>query len=258
MLHCYTELVWSRTKTAEAVLAISDRYPVMRQLMGGSWRLLRAWSISEPTDLHPPCPLKLLQAMVVGALAWGWPETAAVLLLAFYALLRPIEYLSVTWGDLALPVTHNAGIVIFVGIPHHKTQRRGPRQTHVRVDHAGVVQFLTHRAKGPPALMPIWPNSVHTWRRRAKLLCENLTGADKTILPSSFRPGAASYFFEAWNEDIGRLQWRGRWDCKRTLKHYIQELMVHQVLRDVPSDKVTRIDAMAGLFDDMLRVHYEK
>ena len=252
VLYCYTELGWSRTRTAEAVLAVTDRHPAIRQMLGGAWRLLRAWAITEPTDLHPPCPLRLLQAMVVSAIAWGWLETGATLLLGFFALLRPIEYLSVKWGDLVLPSSHCNGEIIYVGIPEHKTQRRGPRRTHVKIDHKSVVRLLVKLSRGKLDYMPIWSNSAHTWRRRLRLLCQNLTGNDKTILPSSLRPGGASHFFEAWGEDIPRLQWRGRWACQRTLEHYVQELMVHHVLRGVGEDNLGRMAQLASLFDAVL------
>ena len=34
VLYCYTELGWSRTRTAEAVLAVTDRHPAIRQMLG--------------------------------------------------------------------------------------------------------------------------------------------------------------------------------------------------------------------------------
>jgi len=66
--HCYLE-GWGRTRTAEALLAIMDRHGALRQSLGAAWRLMRSWQLSEPADLHPPCPMKLLKAMVVTALA---------------------------------------------------------------------------------------------------------------------------------------------------------------------------------------------
>ena len=180
-----------------------DRHPAMRQMLG--WRILRAWAITEPTDLHPPCPLRLLQAMVVSTLAWGWWETTAVLLLGFFALLRPLEYLSATWGDLALPSSHSAGQVIFVAIPQHKSQRRGPRRTHVRLDEPLVVKFLTHQATGRQPFEPIWSGSANTWRRRVRTLSRHFTGRENTVMPSSLRPGVASHFFEVWGENVPKL-----------------------------------------------------
>ena len=49
-------------------------------------------------------------------------------------------------------------------------------------------------------------------------------------LPSSLRPGGASYFFGLWDENIPRLLWRGRWASHKMLVHYVQELTAATML----------------------------
>jgi hypothetical protein len=239
---------WSRTRAAEALLALQDRYGILRGNMGGPWRIMRSWALTEPVSLHPPCPVALLKAMVVTALAWSWFEVATTLLTGFFGLLRPIEYLRAKVSDLILPRDHDGGRVVFVNIPEHKTQRRGPRRAHVRVDEKEVVDFLEWRAAQLKPWMPLWSGSAHTWRKRLETLAFFLTGVRKVILPSSLRPGGATYFFQKWDENLPRLQWRGRWASARMLEHYVQELVGCQILHRVESNNRARIESLAALY----------
>ena len=83
-------------------------------------------------------------------------------------------------------------------------------------------------------------------------LSQHFTGNPKAIYPSSLRPGAATHFFEEWGENVQRLMWRGRWTCQRTLEHYIQELMTHQVLQTVSAHQMTAIDGLSALLEELL------
>ena len=186
------------------------------------------------------------------ALAWSWLDVATTLLVGFCALLRPTEYLPVCFRDQALPCEHAAGLFLFVGVPCHKTSRRGPRRTHVRVDEPTVVEFLRWRAGRLPSWMPIYSGSATTWRRRLDILTRTLTGKSRLILPSSLRPGAATYFFEAWGENVPKLQWRGRWQCTKTLEHYIQELVPYRILAEVAPTLRDRLETLANMFDETL------
>ncbi len=100
---------WSRTLAAEAVLAVRDEFPWIRNMLGGAWRSLDTWATLEPPVSHPPCPQKLLHAMVVTALSWGWWQIFILRLSGFYVWLRPCEYLELTWGDFVLPSAHMGG-----------------------------------------------------------------------------------------------------------------------------------------------------
>ena len=66
------------------------------------------------------------------------------------------------------------------------------------------------------------------------------------------RQGGASHFFEAWDENIPKLQWRGRWAYTKTLEHYVQELMVHNMLMHIAPPQRVRIEGLADLFPTLL------
>ena len=59
-------------------------------------------------------------------------------------------------------------------------------------------------------------------------------------------------FFEVWDENVPKLMWRGRWACQRTLEHYVQELVAHQVLNNVSVVEDTRITQLAALYIELL------
>ena len=83
-------------------------------------------------------------------------------------------------------------------------------------------------------------------------LSRNLTGVDKIVYPSSMRPGGATHFFQIWEENVQRIMWRGRWQCQKTLEHYIQESMTSQVLRSVAPLRLRRIDRIAAECSSLL------
>ena len=63
------------------------------------YRPQAAWTRLAMTlapQLHPPIPLHVLQALMVLALGWDWWEAALLLLLGFYDLLRPSDYVALT------------------------------------------------------------------------------------------------------------------------------------------------------------------
>ena len=77
----------------------------------------------------------------------------------------------------------------------------------------------------------IWPWSMTTWRRRLLVFCRYL--GIPSVLPSSWRPGAATHLVQK-GEDPPRLLRRGRWQNPKALGHFTQELATLRLLRDRP------------------------
>lgn len=38
-------------------------------------------------------------------------------------------------------------------------------------------------------------------------------------------------------EDVNQILWRGRWQSRRTLEHYLQDVMGQVLLADLPQDQ---------------------
>lgn len=72
-------------------------------------------------------------------------------------------------------------------------------------------------------------------------------GHSKLVYPSSLRPGGATYLFQLWDENIPKLQWRGRWLHLKTMLHYIQELGAINVLNQFQPSQTVRMNALASL-----------
>ena len=240
---------WSRTKAANAVLSVMDQHGICRTNLGLAWAALRTWEGLEPPRLHPPMPWKLLKAMVVCALAWQWPGMAASLLLGFCCLLRPSENWRLTFGDIAWPWEHDGGEVLYIGVEHHKTDRRGPRKAHVKLDRREAVRLLCRLQAHRPRSERIFAGSPATFRRRFDALAARFHMKGK-VLPSSLRPGGATQLFMDSNESLDVVQWRGRWASARVLRHYIQELGAMKVLAGAPQETKYFIGQVADLFDD--------
>ena len=130
--------------------------------------------------------------------------------------------------------------------------RRGPRATHVKLDVPTVVEFLLKVVPKLHAYGPIFDGSPSMFRRRLRQLLEATVGCATLLLPSSMRPGGATWWFQQWNEDLAKLQWRGRWATQQILRHYIQELTAAQVLTKVPEAARHKVRQLDALFEQSL------
>lgn len=229
---------------AETLNCVVAKYHWMKGSVGGAWKLLSTWQTLEPPELHPPMPLKVLQAMILLALSWGWTRMAILLLTGFYGLLRVCEVLALTVEDFSLPTEHDAASAVFVRILEPKSRRRGARHQYVRIELPDVISFLTSCLKTLPSLMRIWPSSSHIYVTRFKMLLDALKVPRGCLFPSSLRPGGASYFFVLWEENVQRLLWRGRWSSVKMLEHYIQELTCFHVWSQLPVESRQKIEKL--------------
>ena len=85
------------------------------------------------------------------------------------------------------------------------------------------------------------------FRRRFVATLQAARIPDRAFLPSSFRPGGATTLFQAWHENIPKLQWRGRWQNVKILERYVQELQAINVLSDLSADALYRVQQLAPL-----------
>jgi hypothetical protein len=242
---------WSLTQTSEGLLAIADRHPWLRHQMSGAWRVISSWRGLMPVRLHPPIPWTVFRAMVTVALAWGWTRVAILLLCGFFGLLRPREFWELAPENIVLPTGHDLGQVVFLLIRMPKTAARAARHQYVKIEHAGTVSFLAKVVPNLPEGYRIYGGSQASLKARMSSILTRLSMPD-VILPSSLRPGGATYYFHVWNEDVQRIQWRGRWASARMLEHYIQELQTIHVLRNLPRQTRARVDHLSELMDECL------
>lgn len=72
------------------------------------------------------------------------------------------------------------------------------------------------------------------------------------FLPSSLRPGGATYLFRLWDENLTRLQWRGRWRSFRMLEIYVQELGAAEIWIRFPPKIRSTVAFLGAVFLDVL------
>ena len=114
--------------------------------------------------------------------------------------------------------------VIFLRLTLVKSRTRGAKMQSVRVDVPYVVHFLKKVLRTMSSQEKLWPYSSSLFRTRLQQVLQATAGDKGICVPSSLRPGGATFWFRQWQEDLVRLQWRGRWLHFKTLAHYIQEV----------------------------------
>ena len=73
------------------ITGIQAKFLYMKRALHASWDFALLWDQLEPTQHRRPIPEAVFKAMVSLALLWGWRRLAAVLVLTFRAVLRPVE-----------------------------------------------------------------------------------------------------------------------------------------------------------------------
>jgi hypothetical protein len=103
-----------------------------------SWDLVALWEQLEPVKHRRPVPQSVFKAMVALAVAWGWRRYAAVLVIIFLGVLRPMEGALATRESLVLPCDLLDGTEgeAYIGIGKPKTRNR-ERGTNTRESQAG-------------------------------------------------------------------------------------------------------------------------
>lgn len=229
---------------AETINAVIDRFPDYRGLVGAAWNTLKKWEEAEPSDRAMIMPSTLLQAAVSLALLWQWPHFVAAILLGFHCLLRPAEILCLKRSDLVLPRdVLSSETICYVKLVRTKTSRFMLRQ-HARISDELSVLFLDAMFGSRPASEPLFGCSLAMfrtrWNRLFKALGVPTSEKQRGITPKSLRGSGASWLFH-YTEDVNRILWRGRWQSRKTLEHYLQDVMGQVLLSDLAQEQRNRV-----------------
>ena len=237
----------SRRDYAETINILVQEFAFLKPFLAGPWRLLTTWESLWPGKVHPPMPLPLLHALVSTALAWSWNRFALLLLIGFYALLRPCKLIALRVNDFMMSSETGCLSEVFIRLKLVKSRTRGAKMQNVRLDVPFVVSFLQKSLRTMSSNEKIWCYSTSLFRTRLQQTLFEVTGQSNICLPSSLRPGGATYFFRLWNEDLLRLQWRGRWLHFKTLAHYIQELGCINIMQELSTAARHKVHLLASL-----------
>lgn len=225
---------------AETINTVIDHFPNYRGQISGAWATLCKWEEAEPMERAMIMPPTIFMAAVSLALLWKWPRFVGAMLLGFHGLLRPSEILPLKRSDLVLPrdVLSTEGIC-YVRILRSKTSRFMLRQ-HARISDELSVHFLDATFGCLAKTEPLFGCSTSLFRSRWNRIFQHLgiPTSERThgITPKSLRGSGASWLFHC-TEDVNRVLWRGRWQSKRTLEHYLQDVLGQVLLADLIQDK---------------------
>ena len=241
----------SRRAAAETLNAVAQRFGWVRSALAGPWGLIRTWEMLEPVQHHPPMPVQVVRALAVTAMVWKWHHVAVSLVLGFFGLLRPSELIGLRRRDLMLPSDHFSTEALYLRVGQPKTRHRAAASQHVRIDEQGVPEWVDLMLQEMPPWRKIWHGSWASFKHRFDLLQLEVLGR-KPLLPSSLRPGGATYLFRLWHENLPRLQWRGRWRSFRMLETYVQELGAAECFVRLPLSVRHRVVSLEVAFLDVL------
>ena len=233
---------------AECINAIVDLQPHLRGQLAAPWSTLSRWCENEPGTRSMIMPASVLKAAVALSLLWGWPRFGAALLLGFHGLLRPNEFLSLLRSDLILPQdVLSDEKICYVRILPSKTSRFMLRQ-HARVSDVGTVCFLERLFGASPRWEPLFGASLNVFRNRWNHIFHHLgiptSERRGGVTPKSLRGSGASWLFHH-TEDVERVLWRGRWQSRRTLEFYLQDVMGQVLVADLEQSKQDLISELA-------------
>ena len=229
---------------SETINACCDRFKHYRNFFAAAWGILSRWEEEEPVERSMIIPVSVFKAAVTVALLWRWPVFAAGLLIGFNALLRPGEFMLLRRKDLILPRDLLSDLPLaYVRILNGKTRRFMQRQ-HAKISDATTVSFLDKLFGHYPASYELFGCSANVFRRRWDAVFGQLgvpTGdSGKGITPKCLRGSGATWMYQL-TEDISRIQWRGRWQQRRTLEHYLQDVAGQLLLADLAESHRHRI-----------------
>ncbi|CAK0794273.1 unnamed protein product [Prorocentrum cordatum] len=85
----------------ETINAVMAANRALRHWLDAAWDISFTWEHIAPGSNHQAMPEALLLASVSLALAWGWIDVAGCLLLGFFGMVRPFDFLRLRYQDLA-------------------------------------------------------------------------------------------------------------------------------------------------------------
>ena len=232
---------------SETINSCTDRFKHFRSYFAAAWGVLSRWEEEEPQE-RSIIPEAVYKASITVALLWGWPFFTAALLLGFHGLLRPGEFLKLRRRDLILPRDLLTSTPIaYVRILGSKTKRFLQRQ-HAKISDVLAVRFLEALYGSAPRAEPLFNCSPAVFRRRWNCLFQHLgvpTGDNEQgVTPKCLRGSGATWLYQL-TEDIGRIQWRGRWQQRRTLEHYLQDVAGQLLLTDLTESQRSAVLELA-------------
>ena len=239
---CY-DCAFNLSTATHGLLAVQHKLHLKRQL-SEAWESIRTWKTEEPPSTRTPFSPYLLSAILLYCVSTGmrcsgrdralYFGALVVFRVGFYGLLRPVEIIELTVRQLGFPdsILLGGGSALVVLIFRPKTRRYLGRRQFSMVNDEDTVAWVKWFCNGLGPDDKVFPGSAGELRRILKKAIDffGLRGLGLTL--AGLRTGGATYFFRK-DENIGKLQFMGRWRQQVTLQHYLQERMSAHLLANL-------------------------
>jgi hypothetical protein len=232
------------------VTGIVKTYAHLKGHLSKSWDYLSLWETLEPSEHRNPVPLAVAVSIISVALFWGWFKFGAMIIIQFFGICRPIEPLRSDRGDLVLPsdVIFAVKQVVYLSIRAPKSRNTGGARTqYASIENPVAIAVLEAIFGFSKPGELLWGASGSTLRKRWDTVCKALELPDKFYTPGGLRGGGAVYFFQLTN-NIELLMWRMRVQSRKTLEHYLQEVVAGTSIHKLPSECIKRIALLSQLW----------
>ena len=222
-----------RYKFVYCVTGVQDVYPHLRPFLSSAWQVDRKWIQYEPGSCRPVISGPIMRAVCSLAIIWDWTSWLGITLLGFLGMLHPAEFIFLLRSDILLPSdTLVDERVLYIHIRQPKTARFARRQ-HCKVDDLIVLKFIEKVFGSLHASCRLFPYGVSAYRRRWDSIMARL-GVPHSLptrgcTPASLRGSGATHMYLSF-DDLGKVQWRGRWAQLKTLEFYIQEVAAQTIV----------------------------
>ena len=225
------------------VLSLQRRFKLSAPLLSGTWSAIRAWRTLQPIQPRVPITYYVLRCLLVvclgrvsrttGALCQEWCATFLGLWLAFDGMLRPGEVEGLRVKDFVFPEAAELveGVGLVISIHQAKTRRVWANQF-VIIRSRSLILWLRWFLEGRQPKERFLAMGRRRWSFLLKDALESLGLGQCHLTLASFRGGGACHHFKT-QQNLGVLQFAGRWRRPETLRHYLQEALAVHVLSQV-------------------------
>ena len=217
------------------ILALQQKFRLSTALLRNTWAAVRGWRSLLPSKTRVPITEFRVECAVIWAMACGvaaeglqrreWIACAIGWWLCFSCLLRPGEVLNLRRGDINLPEgdgdAEGSPLVAVVIIRKPKT-RRIWREQFVLCNDGRLVGWLKWWLDGVPNSRLLVGVSRYIFADRFNRIMTHLGLEECHYTLSSMRAGGATSHFQK-HQNLGALQFLGRWSAASTLQHYLME-----------------------------------
>ena len=227
------------------VLSVQRQYRLSAPLLRSTWAAIKSWRLLQPVQPRVPITFYVLRCFLVACLGRvnrtssplrvEWMSTLLAAWLAFEGMLRPGEVERLIIKDFCFPedVELSEGIGLVLNIRQAKTRRVWASQF-VIIRSQVLVSWLKWWCEGQRPNSFFLQVSRRKWAVLFKEVMESLQLEKCGLTLGSLRGGGACHRFRV-EQNLGTLQFAGRWRRPETLRHYLQEALAIHTLAHAPA-----------------------